>query len=196
MLLLNRIHRYVYSRHEITLSKCKRGQWYDVDLLMFESMFELLCLFVEDECAWSEVNDRSKYSWTDRFVISWFPRKWRRLKSRELGLRYLEMMGTEDRFDKIKELYIWYNDFYSTRVKAWDQILEPQYAFVDDHGNPTNELGLQQTTEDGKIRVKFNKLHPEYAALLEFGTELERAYDNEDDHMLRQLLDVRRHMWI
>lgn len=201
-MIMNQFHRYLYPRHRIRLHKCTRGMWYDIDEMMFESAFELLCTYIEDECAAMQVSEQSRWK---RFKMRWFPRQWRMPESRILGLEYLDACIVHQNddptstaaaeYDILRNLYIWYRDIYPARESPWDAVIEPEYMFLDDAGLPTKEMLSDKTLDNGKTYSVMNRLVPEYEIQLNHAHHIEDTYHKEKDDQLAQLIALRHRLW-
>jgi len=201
--LINQFHRYLYPRDRIYLTKHDRGLWYELDTMMFEASFELLCRFVEDDCALEEASSR----W-EQFKIKWFPRKWRLIESRTLGLTYIDRYMMSDptdgehqqlirkNYSRIKELYVWYRDIYPNQSDPWDELLEPEFPYVDTNGMPTKEIF--GTFDDGSGRVIriMNYISDDYATLLNHAGKIEDERRAEEQQRLNELIALRHNLWL
>lgn len=194
---LQKLHRTVYPHNTLHIPTLKRGQWYDVDTKMFEAMFTLLCEYVENECAHMELMDTKKYSRWTRLQHRWIPRKFRKALSRELGLANLDWMANVenapqhqvDMSQMTKELYLWYNDEYPQMKDPYETVIDPQFLFVDENNNPTNDFA--SPTSDRAM----NRFHPDYRDMLDTLNAMEEAQQKTIDMKLEDLLAVRRSLW-
>jgi hypothetical protein len=194
---LQKIHRIVYPHNTLHIPTLTRGNWYDVDTKMFEAMFTLLCEFVENECAHMMLMDTEKYSLRERLMHRWVPRVFRRNFSRKLGLEYLDQMAAvDDSYQQqidmsqmTKELYLWYNDEYPLMKDPYETIVDPQFLFVDENNNPTNDFA--SPTSDRAM----NRFHPDYRDMLDTLNAMEEAQHKTIDMKLEDLLAVRRWLW-
>ena len=194
---LQKLHRTVYPHNTLHIPSLKRGQWYDVDTKMFEAMFILLCEYVENECAHMMLMNYEKYSVWQRLMHRWVPRKFRRSFSRKLGLEYLDWMINVDgcsiqqidNHEMIKELYLWYNDEYPLMTDPYESINDPEFLFVDENNNPTNDFTTSTSTR------QMNRFHPDYRDMLDTLYNMEVAQHKTIDMKLEDLLAVRRTLW-
>lgn len=194
---LQKLHRTVYPHNTLHIPSLKRGDWYDVDTKMFEAMFTLLCEYVENECAHMMLMDTKKYSLRERLLHRWLPRNLRRNFSRTLGIAYLDWMASVDGCHQYqvdmsqmtKDLYIWYNDEYPQIKDPYETIIDPQFLFVDEHNNPTNDFVSYAADR------AMNKFHPDYRDMLDTLHKMEEAQQKTVDMKLEDLLAVRRSLW-
>jgi hypothetical protein len=194
---LQKIHRTIYSHATLHIPTLKRGQWYDTDTKMFEAMFTLLCEYVENECAHMELMDTKKYSRWTRLRHRWVPRKFRQTLSRQLGLANLDWMASVenapqhqiDMSQMTKDLYLWYNDEYPQMQDPYETVIDPQFIFVDENNNPTNDFVSSTSTR------QMNRFHPDYRDMLDTLNKMEEAQQKTIDMKLEDLLAVRRSLW-
>lgn len=194
---LQKIHRIVYSHNTLHIPSLTRGQWYDVDTKMFEAMFTLLCEYVENECAHMMLMDSDKYSLRQRAFHRWVPRVLRRDFSRKLGIEYLDWMASVpdasqyqvDTSQMAKELYLWYNDEYPLMTDPYETVIDPQFLFVDENNNPTNDF---VSPTSGRA---MNRFHPDYRDMLDTLNAMEEAQKKTVDMKLEDLLGIRRSLW-
>jgi hypothetical protein len=194
---LQKLHRTIYSHATLHIPTLKRGQWYDTDTKMFEAMFTLLCEYVENECAHMELMDTKKYSLWTRLRHRWLPRKFRKTLSRQLGLANLDWMASVedapqhqvDMSQMTKDLYLWYNDEYPQMQDPYETVIDPQFIFVDEDNNPTNDFVSSTSTR------QMHRFHPDYRDMLDTLNAMEEAQHKTIDMKLEDLLAVRRSLW-
>jgi hypothetical protein len=194
---LQKLHRTIYSHATLHIPTLKRGQWYDTDTKMFEAMFTLLCEYVENECAHMELMDTKKYSRWTRLRHRWIPRKFRKTLSRQLGLANLDWMASVenapqhqiDMSQMTKDLYLWYNDEYPLMTDPYETVIDPQFIFVDENNNPTNDFVSSTSTR------QMNRFHPDYRDMLDTLNKMEEDQQKTIDMKLEDLLAVRRSLW-
>ena len=194
---LQKLHRTIYSHATLHIPTLTRGQWYDTDTKMFEAMFTLLCEYVENECAHMELMDTKKYSRWTRLRHRWVPRKFRQTLSRQLGLANLDWMANVedapqhqiDMSQMTKNLYLWYNDEYPLMQDPYETIIDPQFIFIDENNNPTNDFVTSTSTR------QMHRFHPDYRDMLDTLNAMEEAQHKTIDMKLEDLLAVRRSLW-
>lgn len=163
------LHRWVWKSHRYFIRDYEKGQYYDIDVKMFLSVFSMLVDYVEGELAHlskicaddsssPEVIAYTRATWIDR----WLNRnQW----NRRLGLAHLEWdislgeknPGQSSTANEVRDLYLWYKDIRPNRPDP-DEI----FPNVDD---------WQQY---------FN---------------LANKYSDEDDEMLCRVIRIRHGMW-
>lgn len=194
---LQKLHRTIYSHATLHIPTLNRGQWYDTDTKMFEAMFTLLCEYVENECAHMELMDTKKYSRWTRLRHRWLPRQFRKALSRELGLANLDWMASVedapqhqvDMSQMTKNLYLWYNDEYPLMQDPYETVIDPQFIFIDEDNNPTNDFVTSTSTR------QMHRFHPDYRDMLDTLHAMEEAQHKTIDMKLEDLLAVRRSLW-
>jgi hypothetical protein len=194
---LQKLHRTIYSHATLHIPTLKRGQWYDTDTKMFEAMFTLLCEYVENECAHMELMDTKKYSLWTRLRHRWVPRQFRKTLSRQLGLANLDWMASVedapqhqiDMSQMTKDLYLWYNDEYPQMQNPYETVIDPQFIFVDENDNPTNDFVSSTSTR------QMHRFHPDYRDMLDTLNAMEEAQQKTVDMKLEDLLAIRRSLW-
>ena len=71
----------------------------------------------------------------------------------------------------------------------YETIVDPQFLFVDENNNPTNDFA--SPTSDRAI----NRFHPDYRDMLDTLNAMEEAQHKTIDMKLEDLLAVRRWLW-
>lgn len=203
------IRRYIRNRwidksHALT-SNLKRGQWYDLDIRLLNSVFDELVNFVEIELAWMEIisaEDKKKYN------RPWYCRIFRRTRWRnpEAGLTYLEweknltydaheVDKTDSRLgqptsqalaaQEIFMLYTWWKYERPKRPDLYEASGWTEYCEKTNNGNHDffdNLIANKNSREkSGKI---LDGLH-----------QIEKEYEDEDTAMLIRLIQIRKHLW-
>jgi hypothetical protein len=158
---------------------------------IFNAVFDELVYYVENDCAEKElVYGTGNYSWWEKFIFNYFPRKYSIDLRRRLGLGYInnilnleleEYMYIKETYKRVKELYHWYIGEYPFIKNPW---LEPapNIRFVDEFGKEVPSL-----FGDGKL----NKLHPDYINYLSKCGDIEREQKNLLENKLQELLKIR-----
>jgi len=166
ILVLDWVRFRTSRRYHIVNTGMEPG-YYDTDTRMLHVNFNLLVDFVEIEKAWMNI-------WSDGFKYSklpWFDRKFRRFRSPEDGIAYLNWEieqtscpGQSKAAKTILEIYTWWKE---TRPNRPDPYVEANYyeVFKDD------------LVEVQRVR------------------KIEAKYDKEDEQMLIRLIKIRQFLW-
>lgn len=216
MTLFNAIRRYisncwVVKTHALT-SNLKRGQWYDLETRLLNSIFDELVNFVETELAlqffqWT-AEDRKKYniSWHRKFLRLGF---WR---CPEAGIDYLNwasQLKYDEEFvnkdhpeigkptsqalaaQEISILYRWWkidrpNRPNSFEASGWRAYSDERNKAAKARGDDPLDYLFSNNTTDEYAREK---------ALFEISGKIEQAQDDEDTDMLIRLIKIRHHLW-
>jgi hypothetical protein len=148
--------------------------YHDCDERMIHAIFNLLVDFVEIEKAWMN-------TWTDNAAyskLSWFDRNFRRFRSPEDGIAYLNweinQCNLKDQSDSAKEILDLYTWWKEVRPNRPDPYIEFDYDF-------SKSFGLTTLKENRSILTKIN--------------EIENYYHQEDEDMLIRLMKIRRCLW-
>ena len=158
---------------------------------IFNAVFDELVYYVENDCAEKELMyGISTYSWWERFIFNYFPKRFSKDIRKKLGLSYInnilnlemeEYMYIREAYKRVRELYLWYIRDYPFIKSPWVEPL-PDVKYVDENGEISDSL-----FSDGKL----NKLHPDYIAYLTKYTEIERSQDKILEDNLQELLKIR-----
>jgi hypothetical protein len=144
-----------------------------------------------------ELMDTKKYSRWTRLRHRWLPRQFRKALSRELGLANLDWMASVedapqhqvDMSQMTKNLYLWYNDEYPLMQDPYETVIDPQFIFIDEDNNPTNDFVTSTSTR------QMHRFHPDYRDMLDTLHAMEEAQHKTIDMKLEDLLAVRRSLW-
>ncbi len=196
--IIRRIHRAFFPTNKIILHRIEPHIWYDTDTRMFESMFELLCEYVENELSTTSAHDET--TWWEKFKLKWVPRTLRYELSRQLAMKHLAWEtqlddGKSDQAIKaqtVKELYEWYRDVYPFIKDPYETTQDPEHMFLDANGNPTNEAFVK---DENGVYYTMNRFHPEYSNLLKEMNTQEELLNEMIDAKLHTLLSIRRYLW-
>ncbi len=194
--------RFIDCKHVLN-TRLDKWQWHDCDTRILHGLFETLVDFVEVEKAHMslicdpEVRTHKWYQF--KFL------RWNRVRSRELGIKYLEWEMTLEKGEPMEcnpaqafaareqyELYTWWKDVRPNRpdphdASGWTEICESR----------TNEC---ETTDRkrGWMRSFADRSEAEReesrAAILR-SNEIEQQYDDEDTQQLIRLIKIRKSMW-
>jgi hypothetical protein len=207
-------NRFVTRTHALTAHPrdIKPGEWRDVGNRFLPCLFNELVDFVEIETAWSHIawsskEDRAKYN-PPFWASGWF--RWRTWRCPEAGLAHLDWamtltMGsdwgveeTAPNYGKptgqainakeIKELYLWWKDVYPNRpdphdAGGWSEYCERKREEHGDEG-----LNFMKESKNPELRALA-------VAALKKSTEIEAAYNAEDEEMMIRLIKVRHGLW-
>jgi hypothetical protein len=202
-------NRWVTRSHALTAHprNIKPGAWSDVGNRFLPCLFNELVNFVEVEQAWHHV------MWDEearkRFAVPWYRRvlRFRTWRCPDAGIEHLiwasglklgEDMGCDKDSEhygqptgqaknaqEILELYRWWKEVYPNRPDPHDA------------GGWTAYCELRRTT--GRDFFDFEDKTEEEAkmsrAALDKSTEIEAAYDKEDEEMMIRLIKVRDGLW-
>jgi hypothetical protein len=207
-------NRWVTRTHSLTAHSrdIKPGNWCDVGNRFLPCLFNELVDFVEIESAWSHIAwgnkaDRAKYE-APFWASGWF--RWRTWRSPEAGLDHLKWAmsltmdtdwgikeddpnfgkptGQAYRAKELLELYTWWKEVYPNRPDAmdasgWSAVCEKRRL-----ANPGK--GFMSSLSDRTDEEK-----EESRAALDRSTEIEKAYDDEDEAMMIRLIKARDSLW-
>lgn len=200
------IRNALFNRYDRVKIECmSSGDYRDSDYVIFESIFQVLCNFVEIEIAQlGMICNEKEYTRWQRFQQYHLPRSWHRTLSRELAMRHWEWEcelkeQDWDHWDeekgeypdtdalsrqaiaarKIRELYLWYRDVRPKRIDA-DSIW--RYDLWD----------VVHTAEREGIDIPEIKIMRD--SLMASGEEEERQRQ-EDTDMACEVVKVRSSMW-
>ena len=175
------------------LRKFSGKDWVETDIRMFESVFELLREFVEEQKSWLEVLSH-EYSWWTKFQLRYIPNRFRAQLSRELGLKHLDWeiaLGEESPQQsaaavKIKQLYLWYMDEYE-KTDPWDKVPEPPGPLFN--FGPVDETGCREMLfPEGPEWEEYNRMS-RWAS-----DETNRLYDVATENAV-EVLRLRANLW-
>ena len=205
-------NRYVTRTHALTAHPrdIKPGDWCDVGNRFLPCLFNELVEFVEVESAWSHIawgnaEDRAKYD-PPFWATGWW--RWRTWRSPQAGLDHLDWAmtltmdtdwgveetdpnygkptGQAERAKEIKELYTWWTVTYPNRpdpheASGWSEYCDRLREERGDHW-----FGMQSKTPETEDMGK---------KALERCSEIEAAYDKEDEEMMIRLIKIRDSLW-
>lgn len=165
------------NKFHIIDTKLKPG-YHELDTKILHANFEMLVDFVEIEKAWLNTwSDRSKYN-----NLSWFTRKFKKFRSPEDGIEYLnwEIAVTNESQAKsakeILELYFWWKKIRPERKDPYE-IAQFNKYFPD----PLMFFNHQITDEQ--------------KACMELISKIDQDEYNEDTDMLVRLMRIRNSLW-
>ena len=205
-------NRWVTRTHALTAHPrdIKPGDWCDVGNRFLPCLFNELVDFVEVESAWSHIawgsaEDRAKYD-PPFWASGWW--RWRTWRSPQAGLDHLDWAmtltmdtdwgveetdpnygkptGQAERAKEIKELYTWWTVTYPNRpdpheASGWSTYCDRLREERGDHW-----FGMQSKTPETEDMGK---------RALKLCTEIEEAYDKEDEEMMIRLIKARDSLW-
>ena len=205
-------NRYVTRTHALTAHPrdIKPGSWCDVGNRFLPCLFNELVEFVEVESAWSHIawgsaEDRAKYD-PPFWATGWW--RWRTWRCPQAGLDHLDWAmtltmdtdwgveatdpnygkptGQAERAKEIKELYTWWTTVYPARpdpheASGWSEYCDRLREERGDHW-----FGMQSKTPETEDMGK---------RALKLCTEIEEAYDKEDEEMMIRLIKARDSLW-
>lgn len=204
--------RWVTPTHALTASSLARGQFHEFDTRLLHCMFDELVNFVEVEQAWMNVVFDKAAS--KKYATPWWRklRLWRRWRSPEAGLAYLDWASKltydEDWFDKndpkfgkrtpqavaaveTLTLYNWWKHQRPARpdpmdASGWSAHCEQGRQAAVDDGDSFFSSMLHNKTAKEQRQVK---------KLLDLMTKMEQQYDDEDQAMMIRLIKLRKSLW-
>jgi hypothetical protein len=205
-------NRWVTKTHQLTAHArdIRPGEWRDVGNRFLPCLFNELVDFVEVESAWSHIawgsaEDRAKYD-PPFWATGWW--RWRTWRSPQAGLDHLDWAmtltmdtdwgveetdpnygkptGQAERAKEIKELYTWWTVTYPNRpdpheASGWSEYCDRLREERGDHW-----FGMQSKTPETEDMGK---------RALKLCTEIEEAYDKEDEEMMIRLIKIRDSLW-
>jgi hypothetical protein len=196
----------IFNRYDrVKIENMSWGEYRDADYVLFESIFQLLCDFVEIELAHLEMVFHAKnYTWWQRFQQYHLPRSWHRKLSRELAMQHWEwecelkepdwdhwddVKGEYPDTDvlsrqaikarKIRELYLWYRDVRPKRVDP-DSIWRYDLHSI-----------VRKAEEEGLDIPEIKIAHDSLIA----STAEEERQSQEDTDMACEVIKIRSSMW-
>jgi hypothetical protein len=204
-------NRWVTRTHALTASPkdIKRGQWCDVGNRFLPCLFNELVDFVEVELAWwhivwSDKSEREKYR-APFYATGWF--RWRTWRCPQAGLDNLEwqrnlrwskdevgedsesvgkLTPQAEKAQEILDLYNWWTTTYRNRPDPYEASGWTAYCEASRDAN------------GGKLSFSMDK-SPELKAMSDVAhnklTEIESAYEAEDEAMMIRLIKVRHGLW-
>ena len=188
-------NRWVTGTHRLT-SNLKPGQWHEFDTRVLHCLFDELVNYVEIEEAWClivwDTEARKRYK-PPFYAAGWFrTRVWRCAEAGLERLRWAsELTDAEEGSDlpgkptpqalaaqEIIALYTWWTEVYPNRP---------------DPGDASGWNELYRKRDKGSKRTEEARQKERLA--LERYSEIEEAYNREEDEMLTRLVKIRRSMW-
>ncbi len=176
--------RYRTTRRYHIVDTYLQPGYYDADERILNSNFSILVDFIEIEKAWMNTwSDRSKYC-----KLSWFDKKFRRFRSPEDGISYLnwEIEHTEANQAKaakeMMDLYTWWKVTRPNREYPF--VVSGYYDLFPDNSESDNFFDRSNILSSKKAKAVFKKIR-----------KIEDGYDKEDENMLIRLMKVRKSMW-
>jgi hypothetical protein len=191
-LVLDWVRFRTCRRYHIVNTGLEPG-YYDTDTRMLHVNFNLLVDFVEIEKAWMNTwSDDSKYS-----KLSWFGKKFRRFRSPEDGISYLNWEIIDCQLEEqskaakeVLELYTWWK---TTRPNRPDPYVEAGYYEVFKYRTLRDDL--VEVERDGEKYYTLKKSTKQERQVFKKVTKIEAKYDKEDEQMLIRLVKIRKFLW-
>jgi hypothetical protein len=207
-------NRWVTRTHSLTAhpKDIRPGQWCDVGNRFLPCLFNELVEFVEVELAWwhiawADPAEKAKYN-APFWASGWF--RWRTWRCPQAGLDNLDWQrnlrhdvdsgwaeGDPNigkptpqavKAQEVLDLYRWWKDVYPNRPDPHDASGWSEYC----------ELKRKEHGDTGLSFFKESN-NPETRALgdaaLKKTSEIEQAYDAEDEEMMIRLIKVRHGLW-
>ena len=207
-------NRWVTRTHSLTAHPrdIKPGQWCDVGNRFLPCLFNELVDFVEVELAWwhiawADKDEKAKYN-APFWASGWF--RWRTWRCPQAGLDNLDWQrnlrhdvdsgwaeGDPNigkptpqavKAQEVLDLYRWWKDVYPNRpdphdASGWSEYCERKRQEHGDTG-----LSFMKESKDPELRALGD-------AALKKTTEIEAAYEAEDEEMMIRLIKVRHGLW-
>ena len=207
-------NRWVTRTHSLTAHPrdIKPGQWCDVGNRFLPCLFNELVDFVEVELAWwhiawADPEEKAKYN-APFYATGWF--RWRTWRCPQAGLDNLDWQrnlrhdvdsgwaeGDPNigkptpqavKAQEVLDLYRWWKDVYPNRpdphdASGWSEYCERKRQEHGDTG-----LSFMKESKDPELRALGD-------AALKKTTEIEAAYEAEDEEMMIRLIKVRHGLW-
>lgn len=204
-------NRWITKSHALTAhaSDIKPGEWRDVGNRLLPCLFNELVNFVEIETAWSHIawsskDARAKYNVPFYATGRW---RWRYWRCPQAGIDHLDWAATlindewvgPDHKDynqptrqaisakEIKDLYTWWTVTYRNRPDAMDASGWGAHCNAMHLKNPGSMFASSAMMDDA------DKAASDKALTLM--TEIEQAYEKEDEEMMIRLIRIRHALW-
>lgn len=169
------------KRYNVLKIRDLEPNYWDKDTILLYAVMQLVVDFVEIECAFMEID--APYTWRQwlNLKLPWFFRSDEAFRSRELGLRHLDMLERfyEDKVKspsqapkEIKEVYLWWKDVRPHRPDPGDL-------------SGLNEYMKNTTKKDSK----------KVERLIIATDKIEAKQNKEDTKMLMRVIELRDFLW-
>ena len=207
-------NRWVSRTHSLTAHPrdIKPGQWCDVGNRFLPCLFNELVDFVEVELAWwhiawADPEEKAKYN-APFWATGWF--RWRTWRCPEAGLDNLDWQrnlrhDTDSgwaegdpnigkptpqavKAQEVLDLYRWWKDVYPNRPDPHDASGWSEYCDRKRQEHGDTGLSFMKESKDPELRALGD-------AALKKTTEIEAAYEAEDEEMMIRLIKVRHGLW-
>ena len=205
-------NRWVTRTHGLTAHprNIKPGEWCDVGNRFLPCLFNELVNFVEIEQAWHQIawgdkETKAKYN-VPFWATGWW--RWRTWRCPQAGLDYLDWAmsltfdkdwgvdegsenygkptGQAENAKEIKALYMWWITVYPNRPDPHDASGWSAYCEASRNANG-GKLSLSPDKDP-----TFKEMSDKALNLL---SEIEEAYEKEDEEMMIRLIKVRNSLW-
>jgi hypothetical protein len=189
--------KYIRKHNIITIDSLKDDEWYDTDTRLMHGMFQLLVDFVELEKAHMEIafnmDNPPKYMLKAKY------------RSASAGLKYLEWeseLGKEGGLNqakhakKVRDLYMWWKFVRPARTELMDvkgvMDMSSSEFYSDLDSDDSKERVSNMLADIDRRKEKEPEL---YESVNKAYEDAEKAYNNEDEKMLIQLVKIRKSLW-
>lgn len=197
------IRLYTYGRYnKIEIPSLERGQYWEIDTRMLHGMFDLLVEYVEEQCAWMWNVTRDEYR-----KGSWVLKK--RLKNlsdeekRDYGIKWLQFQN-DYQVNEVKASRPTWAEEAITLYRWWTED-RPRRPDPYEYWKYEKEPG-REVVRDGVTFYKWGSItnlswYPEWehdprTDPFEWDPiDVEEAYYEEDNEMLKRLIDIRNGLW-
>jgi len=197
---LPRRSKYWFLR-KFTKTKIKvpelHGGYHDTDTIMLYTNFQLLVTFMEEEVAHMYDICLKDYEPAKHLTP-----KTKREKAETYYLWEDDMTGRsqqeidhykeqKERELKIVNLYRWWKDERPARKDKWEELVawEKETGFVPFHFKPSQNNCSEMVSHDS------HPLWPKYRQLTDAAAKTDEDWQAEDTEKLKQLIELRHHLW-
>lgn len=206
-------NRWVTKTHALTAHPrdIKPGQWRDVGNRFLPCLFNELVEFVETELAWWQIvwdDEAAKKYQSPFWARGWF--RWRVWRCPQAGLDNLEWQRNlrwtpDEGFEEgdphigqptpqaiaaqeVLDLYKWWTEVYPNRPDPHDASGWSEYCERVRAANGGGGMSLFRDVKDPELKAFGD-------TALTKASEIEAAYEKEDEEMLIRLIKVRQSLW-
>ena len=181
------------TKHHVVNTGLKPG-WYDTDTRILNANFQMLCDYVEVECAWMYYAFRCEKGL--KHPTPWYKRPFTQFRSKELGIKSLELDINEGKHPptvegskKILKLYKWWNEERPNRPDPWQRV--NTLSEKEDWTSPF----VKKQNKDGTIEFVMKEQSPQMKRAVKAASIKESQQYEEDTKMLIKLMKIRDSLW-
>jgi hypothetical protein len=178
------------TKHHVVNTGLKPG-WHDTDTRILNANFQMLCDYVEVELAWIYYVFRCEEGL--KHPTPWYKRPFAQFRSKELGIKSLELdinEGEHEGSKKILKLYKWWTEERPNRPDPWkrvDKLYEKEdlmFPFIK-----------KECKEDGTVEFVMKEQSPQLKRAIKAAAIKENQQYEEDTKMLIKLMKIRSSLW-